>query len=121
MDDKAFERDLEQKLEQTLGDIKPQGKPVQLRPIGQPMTVDDQLVQLERISRSLRDRVRTERLEVIAEYERNTAQLRADCDRKISDYAAQARDERDQELRRLAEATGMRLHQLDKLSDRVDP
>lgn len=109
----AIERGLSQALEQELAkEVKPNNN-------RQP-AIDEQLLQFERIGKSIKNRLRNERLVIVAEYERTKTELKSDFERKASEILAKLTEERDQALQQLSDTVNQRLHELDMLAERVD-
>lgn len=92
-------------------------EPIPLKP--QP-PVDAQLAQMERITHAIRNRIRNERLTLMAEFDRTSAEIRSACERKISDATARLEEERDTALRNLHDETARRLHELGELNKRIE-
>lgn len=112
MNDTTMERGLSQVLEQELtrkSDLKPP----------KPASVDEQLLQFERIEKTILNRLRTEQLAIIAEYEQSKTEIRSEYERKASDAVAKLHEERDQALFNIGEKTAKRLHELTRMSERV--
>jgi len=109
----------ERKMEIALGEVSEAmiPKPTPIRPTP---PIDDQLMQIERIEHAIRNRIRTDKLAILAGYERSVAEFRTTCEQKISDAIYQLQNQRDQSLRTLHEETQRKLHELNRQAERVE-
>lgn len=109
--DKILERGLANALQATGSD-----EPNKVQRIEQ--SLPDQMAQLERIERTIDDKIRRERVSVINEHDLRWTQLRNDYTRNLSD--AKSRLDRDlaAALRQLETETAVKLHELDQMEKR---
>jgi hypothetical protein len=82
-------------------------------------TLSTQWETLARYDRELRDRVRRERLALVAEYERLATETKADFDRRADDAIARLESERMAALRILRDDMEAKLREHDLLSQRM--
>lgn len=110
--DKTTERKLTQEIERVVSNETP-------TPFRPSLPLADQLVQMERIEHAIHQRIRTERLAAMADYDRAVVEIRANYERRLSDAIARMQEERDIELRNIGELTSRRLHELGQLQMRA--
>lgn len=82
-------------------------------------TLSTQWETLARYERELRDRVRRERLAIVAEFERLATETKGDFDRRIDDAVTQLEVQRNTALRVLRDQMEARLREHDLLSQRM--
>jgi len=111
---KQMEDDVEQAIEQAVEEtVKP------FPPRHHTATLTTQWETLARYDRELRDRVRRERLALVAEYERLATETKADFDRRADDAIARLEVERMAALRILRDDMEAKLREHDLLSQRM--
>jgi hypothetical protein len=110
----------EKKMVQALGTVLEQDMPKPPTPIRPTPAIDDQLAQIERIEQSIRNRIRQDRLTILAEFERTQAEIRSSYEQKASDTLVKLGNERDLSLRNLHEETQRKLHELGRQAERIE-
>jgi hypothetical protein len=106
----AVEQAVEQAVEET---VKP------FPPRHHTATLTTQWETLARYDAELRNRVRRERLEIVAEFERLATEAKGDFDRRVDDALAQLEAQRTTALRVLRDQMEARLREHDLLSQRM--
>jgi hypothetical protein len=109
--DKILERGLADALQ------KPGSEGVSKVPRVEP-SLPDQMAQLERIERSIEDKVRRERVSVITSHDERWTRLRSDYTRDLSDLQSRLSRDLATALRELESETAAKLHQLDQIEKR---
>jgi hypothetical protein len=109
---KALEEDFPPESLKRPLEFKPPPKP-------QPQSLIEQFMQLEKISATMRDRIRRENLRLMADYDRQVASIHADYERQLSDATARLEQERQEALRKNSEETSARLRELDRMTGRL--
>ena len=110
----------ERKMEQALGVVLENEIPKAPTPLRPTPPIDEQLAQIERIEYGIRNRIRQDKLTILANYEKSVAEFRALCEAKISDMIYKYQTERDTSLRTLHEETQRKLHELNRQAERVE-
>lgn len=112
--------DLEKALDKDLqNEFQREGK---LSPVAQPRkdTLLDSWTKLETIEQDLRQRIRHERQNIVAEYERAVTEIKLAYASKIENTVAMLEDDRNRELRRLRESAQQKLRDHDTLIKRLE-
>jgi hypothetical protein len=114
---KQMEDDVEQAVEQAVQEVQETVKTFPAR--HHTATLSTQWETLARYERELRDRVRRERLAIVADFERLATETKGDFDRRIDDAVVQLEVQRNTALRVLRDQMEARLREHDLLSQRM--
>jgi hypothetical protein len=96
-------------------------KPLGLRPVeSKAVTLMEQWDMHEKIGHELRERLRKEKLKILADHDHQWSQIKHDYAQRISEAVAKLESEREDELRKLVEAYQQRIREVDLLTQRMD-
>lgn len=116
----ATENDLAKNLDSSLTtEFQPLRRPLSLRSTEKKVTLTDQWTMLEKIDRELRERIRKERQQIIAQFDRDVVELNNAYTEKIENTIAMLEQDKKNELRELTDKTAQKLQEHDLLSKRM--
>ena len=110
-------KSLSDELNTEFGELRRPGKPVSIP--HKEVSLADQWTTLEKIDRELRERIRKERISIIAEYDRNVVEIENLYAEKISNTVAAIEQEKKNELRELVDKVSEKLRDHDMLTKRM--
>lgn len=110
-------KSLGDELTTEFGELRRPGKPVSIP--HKEVSLADQWTTLEKIDRELRDRIRKERVSIIAEYDRSVVEIENLYAEKISNAIAELEQEKKNELRDLVDRVSVKLREHDLLTKRM--
>ena len=112
-----IEKDLEAVLDKAAAEV---ARPSPLRPVpSKPVSLSEQWAQKERIEQELYQRVRRQKIDILAEHDRLWAETKSDFERRIDFAVSKLEAERRQALKTLADQTAEKLRDHDLLMQRI--
>ena len=121
MIDEEIAKDFEREMTKDLPGTR---VPLSIRPVPKPelkeVSLTEQWAVVEKFEHELRERIRKERVDIIAENDRRWTEIQNDYARSLSEMKAKLDKEREAAMRRLETETMARLRDNDLLSKRIN-